>query len=231
MRSPLWPSDPTYPANLGQLPHPPPLFCRGRVDSIDARSVAVVGTRTPSRAGIQRSRSLATQLARGGVTVVSGLARGVDTAAHEASLDAGGRSIAVLGCGIDRVYPPENAGLAARLAEHGAVLADVPPDQPVCPPALRRRNSLIAGLSLATVVVEASARSGAWIAARAALRLDRPVFVTDLVDAQDWGRELLGHPGVHILAAGEGLLRLLSLLGREGKATGDLPAPVLEWAR
>jgi len=230
MRSPIWPSEPSYPANLRRLAHPPPLHCRGRVTSGDARSVALVGTRTPSPAGVALAGTLAAQLARDGVTVVSGLARGIDTVAHEACLDAGGRSLAVLGCGVFRVYPPENAGLADRVAEHGAVLSDLPPDAAVSLAALRRRNALIAGLSLVTVVVEAGSRSGARITAVAALHLGGPLFLTGLAAGQGWARELLEQPGVFTLAVADGARPLLDLVAPKAGPSAALLDLPLGWA-
>ena len=143
------PLDPGYPAGLRLAGHAPRLWWRGTVGPDDECCVALVGTRSPSPAGLARAQSLARELADAGVTVVSGLARGIDTAAHEACLDAGGRSVAVLGCGIGQIYPPENAGLADRIAAHGAVLSQLPPEAPVSPVALRRRNGVIAALAAA----------------------------------------------------------------------------------
>jgi DNA processing protein len=213
------PLDATYPANLRTLAGAPPLFLRGELRPEDTRSVAVVGTRSPSRKGLTQARRLAGELARAGITVVSGLARGIDTAAHLAALDAGGRSVAVLGCGVGRVYPSENAGLAERIALHGAVVAQVADEAPPSAAALRKRNAVIAGLALATVVVEAGPISGARIAARWTTTLGRPLFLTDLVAAEPWGAKLLSRPGVHRLGAGgpEAIIALLA---------GDPIAPV-----
>jgi DNA protecting protein DprA len=134
------------------------------------------------------------------VTVISGLARGIDTAAHEACLDAGGRSVAVLGCGLGHVYPPENAILADRIATHGALLSQLPRDQPPSAGALRRRNAVIAGIARLTVVVEAGPTSGARIAARLALTGGRPLLLpASLVAGQGWARDLLRHPGAEVV--------------------------------
>ncbi|MGA2282754.1 MAG: DNA-processing protein DprA [Candidatus Dormibacteria bacterium] len=196
----LTPLDPAYPVNLRALPHPPPLFCQGTLRPDDTRGVAVVGTRAPTPEGLRRTRQLAERLARGGMTVVSGLARGIDTAAHEACLDAGGRSIAVLGCGLGHVYPPENAVLADRIAAHGALLSQLPRHQPASSGALRRRNGVIAGIARLIVVMEAGPTSGARIAARLALAGGRPVlFPAGLVAEQEWARSLLQRPGVHVV--------------------------------
>jgi DNA processing protein len=214
MCSLIGPLDTAYPANLRPLAGAPPLFCRGELRPEDARSVAVVGTRSPSPEGLTQARRLAGALARGGITVVSGLARGLDSAVHAAALDAGGRSIAVLGCGIGRVYPPENAGLADRIARRGAVVSQLPGEMPPSAAALRERNTVIAGLARAMVVVEAGPTSGARIAARWALALGRPLWVTELVAAEPWAAGLLARPGVHLL--GGGAEPILALLAGDG---------------
>ncbi|MGP8160734.1 MAG: DNA-processing protein DprA [Candidatus Dormibacteria bacterium] len=197
----LTPLDPAYPVGLLALAHPPPLFCTGDLRAADTlRSVAVVGTRAASPEGLRRARRLASRLAGGGVTVVSGLARGIDTAAHEACLDAGGRSIAVLGCGLGHVYPPENAVLADRIAARGALLSQLPRDHPPSAGGLRRRNGVIAGIGRLTVVVEAGPTSGARIAARLALACGRPLLLpASLVAAQEWARDLLQERGARLV--------------------------------
>ena len=219
--------DPGYPAGLRLAGGAPLLWWRGTVGPEDERSVAVVGTRSPSPEGLARARSLARELAGAGVTVVSGLARGVDTAAHQACLDAEGRSVAVLGCGIDRVYPPENAGLADRIAAHGAVLSELAPDAPVSPAALRRRNPVIAAIASATVVIEAGPTSGARITARSALALGRHLFLSDLVAAEPWAGDLLARPGVRRLVSDAGVeLLLAQLAGGPPTAPVQLALPV-----
>jgi DNA processing protein len=172
--------EPDYPAALRPLYAPPIiLYVRGVLRE-DRDAVAIVGSRAASVAGRVLARSLARDLAGGSLTVVSGLARGIDTVAHEGALDAHGRTVAVLGSGLDRVYPPENAALARRIAEGGAVVSEfalgTPPDRGHFP----RRNRVIAGWSRAVVVVEAAAKSGALSTARAAL---------------DEGREVMAVPG------------------------------------
>jgi DNA processing protein len=163
--------EPDYPSLLAGIVDPPPaLWLRGRLGAREpGPAVAVVGARASSLAGRELARTLARDLARLGVTIVSGLARGVDTAAHQGALDAGGRTVAVLGCGIDRVYPPENGELAQRVTEKGAILTEFAPGTPPRPQNFPRRNRVIAGLSDAVVVVEAGRRSGALVTARLAL--------------------------------------------------------------
>ncbi len=219
--------DNDYPANLRRLPHPPPLlFCRGQVLPGDAWAVAVVGTRTPGPEGLRRARRFSASLARRGVTVVSGLARGIDTAAHEAALDAGGRTMAVLGCGIRRVHPPENAGLAERIAARGAVVSQFLPDTPPSAPTFRLRNAVSAGLALASLVVEAGPMSGARLQARLSLEQGRGVILlASLVAEQEWAAGFLSHPGVDVIDdnadADSIIARLRSAQSGAGQGEGD----------
>ena len=173
---------PGYPRALGDIPDPPPVvWLRGRLEALQAaRIVAVVGARAASRQGLEVAATIGAGLASAGVVVVSGLARGIDTAAHRAALDAGGLSVAVLGSGLDRVYPPEHARLADQLAERGAVISECVPGTPPLAFHFPLRNRLISGLAAATVVVEASEKSGSLITAGAAL---------------DQGREVMAVPG------------------------------------
>ncbi len=169
--------DPAYPARLKEIDQPPPvLYLRGDFHPEDAWAVAIVGTRAVSPYGRQAAEEVANMLALNGVTVVSGLARGVDAIAHQAAIKAGGRSLAVLGSGVDKIYPPEHRALAERLSEQGAVLSDyapgTPPDSANFPP----RNRIISGLSLATIVIEAGETSGALITAQFAADQGRDVF-------------------------------------------------------
>ena len=169
--------DAAYPAALRTIADPPPvLYVRGTVRPGDARAVAVVGTRRASAYGAQVARHLAGVLARNGVTVVSGLARGIDAAAHDAALLAGGRTLAVLGCGVDVTYPPEHRRLGERIVASGALLAEVPPGTPPLRFHFPRRNRLISGLCAGVVVVEGREDSGALITACAALEQGRDVF-------------------------------------------------------
>ncbi|MFW5860018.1 MAG: DNA-processing protein DprA [Planctomycetota bacterium] len=172
-------ADADYPAVLRQLSDPPlALWIRGQLAPRDRLAVAVVGPRRPSAYGHRQARRLSLGLARVGATIVSGLARGIDTVAHEAALAADGRTIGVLGGGFDRFYPAENAGLAdAIAADHGAVISEFPCDARPSPGTFPRRNRIVAALALGTLVIEAGARSGALITARLAGELGREAMV------------------------------------------------------
>jgi len=169
--------DEDYPPLLREIASPPlALFLRGTLPPAEAPAVALVGTRQASNYGIQVAATFATALAEAGVTVVSGLARGIDRVAHEATLDAGGRTIAVLGTGIDVVYPPQHRALAQRIAEQGALVTEFLPETPPYAGNFPVRNRIISGLSLGVVVIEAPERSGALITASFALDQNRSVY-------------------------------------------------------
>ena len=169
--------DEAYPARLREIyDPPPPLFVRGEIVPADDWSVAVVGTRRVSPYGRQVTSELSHGLASNRVTIVSGLARGVDGIAHEAALEAGGRTIAVLACGVDVVYPPEHKGLAQRIVEDGAVLSEHPLGTTPRTDFFPRRNRLISGLTLGTLIVEAGEGSGALHTANWANEQNREVF-------------------------------------------------------
>jgi DNA processing protein len=168
---------PEYPRRLRELDQSPPvLYLRGTLKNEDELSVAIVGTRRASSYGRQATEELAACLAHNGVTVISGLARGVDTFAHQTALKAGGRSLAVLGCGVDVIYPPENRKLAEQLIGQGALISDYPPGTQPEGTNFPPRNRIISGLSMATVVVEAGETSGALITATFAAEQGREVF-------------------------------------------------------
>jgi DNA processing protein len=171
-------TDPDYPELLREIYLPPiVLYVRGALAPEDAWAVAMVGTRKATSYGFQVTEHLARGLASSKVTVISGLARGIDTAAHKAALSVnGGRTIAVLGCGLDIMYPPENAKLAARICEQGALVSEFPLGAQPEPTNFPIRNRVISGLSLGVVVVEAPQQSGALITTRFALEQNRQVF-------------------------------------------------------
>ncbi len=171
-------TDDEYPPNLKQIADPPPyLIARGVLEPNNTACVAVVGARAASEAGLRMAQRLGFELAAHGFVVVSGLARGIDGAAHRGALEAGGRTIAVLGCGIDVAYPPEHRGLADMIVEsRGAVLSELPLGSAPLPENFPSRNRILSGLSLGVVIVEAAEKSGSLITARTALEQDRQVF-------------------------------------------------------
>jgi DNA processing protein len=189
-----------YPSNLRVIPSPPPfLFYRGQLRRDDARSVAVVGTRQASDEGRRRARQLAEKLAAQGVTVISGLARGIDTEAHTATLDASGRTIAVVGTGILHTYPAENADLADRIAESGAVVSQFWPEAPPTFASFPMRNAVMSGISQGTAVIEASSTSGAKMQARIALEQGKRAFLmASLVTREDWARRYLQRGAIEV---------------------------------
>jgi DNA processing protein len=165
----------------------------------DARSVAIVGTRNATTAGVHEAAKLAEALTASGVTVLSGLARGIDTAAHQATLDSCGRTIAVMGTGIHTIYPAENRDLAARIADRGAIVSQFWPDTPPRRDTFPRRNVVTSGLSQGTVVVEASATSGAKMQARLALQHGKRVFLlSSLIREREWARRYLDRGAVEV---------------------------------
>jgi DNA processing protein len=190
-----WPGRPDYPALLAEIPDPPRLLMMRGEFQPDEECVAVVGSRHASPYGKDAARWLGAGLARLGATVVSGAARGVDTAAHRAALKAGGRTAAVLGCGIDQAYPRENARLLERVASSGVVMTEFPPGTPPRPKNFPRRNRIISGLSRAVVVVEGQGRSGSLITARRANDQGRTVYAVP----HDLGKEGGGGDGPNVL--------------------------------
>jgi DNA processing protein len=215
--------DDDYPANLRVIYNLPPfLFYRGRLERDDARSVAVVGTREASDAGIDSARRMAGLLAGHGVTVLSGLAKGIDTAAHEETLAQGGRTIAVLGTGILRCYPKENSELAERIVQAGALVSQFWPSQPPTIYNFPRRNVVTSGMSQGTVVIEASETSGAKMQARLALEHGKRVFlVSRLVTSQPWAQKYVENRGaIEIRSVEDVLARLRSPTAVEQLSAG-----------
>jgi DNA processing protein len=196
------PGDRDYPAILAEIAAPPVgLFVSGARLSALPPGVAIVGTRAPSARGPGIARLLAAGLAASGVTVVSGLARGIDTAAHRGALEAGGATVAVLGTGLDRVYPPENERLSHEIARSGALVTEFPVGCDPVPAAFPRRNRIISGLSLGVVVVEAGERSGALITAARALEQGRDVLAVPgpIDEAQSRGPNRLIRDGATLV--------------------------------
>ncbi|HBP87610.1 MAG TPA: DNA-processing protein DprA [Nitrospirales bacterium] len=170
-------ADAHYPPRLKTITDPPPvLWCTGKLQDCDHQALAIVGSRKGSHIGRTFTRQLSGDLAALGFTIVSGLARGIDAAAHEGALSISGRTLAVLGCGIDRIYPPEHAALRHRIEQQGAVLSEFPMGTAPHAYHFPQRNRVISGLSLGVIVAEATSRSGSLITARMALEQNREVF-------------------------------------------------------
>jgi DNA processing protein len=206
--------EPTYPTALREIHQMPPiLFSRGAAD-LERRGVSVVGSRAASPRGLRTAALLAEGLVDRGLPVLSGLADGIDRAAHLATLEAGGTPIGVLGTGITKTYPAVNKDLHAQVAEYGALVSQFLPDAPPNKSTFPMRNAIMSGLGRATIVVEAGEHSGARIQARVAAEHGRPVILTDLVvQATDWGKYLLGRPGVfHARSIAEALEQVDSVL-------------------
>jgi DNA processing protein len=206
--------DDGYPDNLRAVHDRPPLvFIAGRLLPADARSLAVIGSRTATPTGIQTATEIAIDLLRAGYTVVSGLAAGIDTAAHNAALQRGGRTIAVIGTGLERAYPPENAALQAQIAGTGAVVSQFWPDAAPSRRSFPMRNAVMSGLTLGSIVVEASHTSGARLQARLALAHGRLVFLHDtLVKREQWAREFAARPGTHVFDTADQIIEITERL-------------------
>jgi DNA processing protein len=225
--------DPLYPARLREIEQPPPvLFVRGEWLEEDQVAVAIVGTRRITTYGRQVTEQLAAHLAANGITIVSGLARGVDEVAHSAALGVGGRTAAVLGSGVDRIYPPENRDLAEKIMRRGAILSDYPlgtaPESTNFPP----RNRIISGLTMATIVVEAGETSGALITAGFAAEQGREVFAVpgSILAPQSRGTNKLIQNGALPLLSPDDVLQMMHVnrAGEQRAARRVLPADETE---
>ncbi len=225
--------DDHYPSRLAECNNAPPvLYLRGEYQPDDEWAVAIVGTRRITAYGRQVAEQIARTLAASGVTVVSGLARGVDAIAHKSAIDAGGRTLAVLGCGVDRIYPPEHRQLTEEVIANGALISDyplgTPPDARNFPP----RNRIISGLSMATVVVEAGVKSGALITANFAVEQSREVFAVpgNVLSPQSKGPNRLIQQGAHPLLDPKEILEILelSLISEHREARVVLPSDATE---
>jgi DNA processing protein len=195
-------TSPVYPRRLRQIYDPPPiLYIRGRAELLDTLGIAIVGTRRPTAYGTAVAARLSQDLSQAGLTIVSGMARGIDTAAHKAALEAGGNTIAVFGCGVDELYPAENRRLAAQLAESGLIVSDFPMGTPPYPQNFPTRNRIVSGLSAGVVVVEGGQYSGSAITARLASEQGREVFAVpgNVTSKQSWGPNLLIKQGAKLI--------------------------------
>ena len=225
--------DESYPQRLKEIDQPPPvLYIRGDYLPDDLFAVAIVGTRRVTPYGRQITEELSAFLAANGITVISGLARGVDAIAHQTTLKAGGRSIGVLGSGVDKIYPPEHRGLAEQMMQRGAIISDyapgTPPDASNFPP----RNRIISGLSLAVVVIEAGETSGALITAEFAAEQGREIFAVpgSILAPQSKGTNKLIQNGALPLLSVNDLMQALDLtrMGEHKAARKIIPADETE---
>ncbi len=206
--------DPAYPARLKEIYDlPPVLYVRGQLTATDEWCVAVVGTRRPTPYGRQAAEELSYGLAQSGICLVSGLARGIDSITHRAALDTGGRTMAVLACGLDIVYPPEHARLAVEVTERGALVSDYPLGTRPRGEYFPRRNRIMSGLSLGVLVVEGDITSGAMITARLALEQNREVFAVpgSVFSVQSRGANSLIKEGAKLVQRVEDVLEELNL--------------------
>jgi DNA processing protein len=206
--------DPAYPRLLLEIPDPPEeLWVLGGVAALDSPAVAIVGSRAASQYAMEIAGALAFDLARHGMVVVSGMARGVDGAAHRGALDAGGRTIAVLGSGVQVPYPPEHGALMREIAASGAVVSELPPDTPPLPHHFPLRNRIISGLSRAVIVVEAGEKSGSLITARCALEQGRDVMAVpgNALSGRNKGSHALLKDGAKLVESVDDILEELGL--------------------
>ncbi|XUX01147.1 MAG: DNA-processing protein DprA [Dehalogenimonas sp.] len=195
-------ADKVYPSRLKEIyDYPPVLYVKGTLLSEDELSIAVVGTRKPTVYGRQVTEELVTELTRNRITIASGLARGIDTIAHQTALKNGGRTIAVMGCGVNVIYPAENAALAKQILENGALISECAIDAGPRPENFPRRNRILSGLTLGTLVTEAGEGSGALITADYALEQDREVFAVpgSILSAQSTGTNRLIQQGAKLV--------------------------------
>jgi DNA processing protein len=223
---PVFTIEPGYPAPLAHIPAPPPLlYVKGNDRLLNRPVVAIVGSRQASAAGQSLARQIAGGLGEAGYVVASGLALGIDAAAHQAALDAG--TVAVLAGGIDSVYPPQNAGLYERIAERGCLISEQPPGLQPRGKDFPRRNRIISGLSLGVVVVEAARRSGSLITARTAAEQGREVFAVPghPLDPRAEGTNHLIKDGATLVTGAADIIAALEPLGRSRIRNEPAPWP------
>ena len=207
--------DPRYPKLLKELPDPPMLlYAKGNPELLSSWQLAIVGSRNPSASGRQTAKDFAFYLAAGGLTITSGLATGIDGAAHQGALAAGGKTIAVVGTGLDRVYPAQHRDLAHTIAEQGVIVSEFPLGTSPRPEHFPRRNRIISGLSLGTLVVEAALKSGSLITARMAMEQGREVFAIpgSIHNPLSRGCHHLIKEGVKLVETAEDILEELGAL-------------------
>ena len=211
-------SDARYPARLREIYDPPVvLFARGRTELLQSAMLGVVGTRRPTTYGTAAAEKLSGDLALAGMTITSGMARGVDTSAHKSALAVGGDTVAVFGCGVDLVYPAENRKLAAEIAEKGLLVSEFPMGSPAYPQNFPIRNRVISGMSVGVLVVEGAQYSGSAITARLALDQQREVFAVpgNILSKMSWGPNLLIKQGAKLVQDWNDILEELPVAVRQ----------------
>lgn len=221
--------DDDYPGSLRDIHESPPiLFALGTLRDGDV-GVSVVGSRQASPRGLSIASNVATALAQSGITVISGLAAGIDTAAHTAALAAGGRTVAVIGTGLQRYFPAENRNLQDEIARHGLVLSQFWPDAPPHRASFPIRNATMSGLGIATFVAEAGEKSGARIQARKAVEHGRPVILSDgVVQSNDWAQKLIGGPNVWQAGGVEEVMTIVRKLAAAQAEIADVVSTLAE---
>jgi DNA processing protein len=195
-------TDPRYPPRLKEIFDPPPLlYARGRVELLASLMLAVVGTRRPTPYGLAAAGRLAQDLSAAGLTIVSGMARGIDTAAHRAALDSPGGTVAVFGCGVDELYPAENGKLAKEIAAKGLIISEFPMGTPPYPQNFPVRNRIVSGMSAGVLVVEGGEYSGSAITAKLAAEQNREIFAVpgNITSKVSWGPNLLIKQGAKLV--------------------------------
>ncbi len=207
--------DDEYPSRLLEIRETPPILFYSGYLYADDPGMSIVGSREASKQGIDLANFAARCLAGRGLTVISGLAKGIDAAAHRSALEADGRTVAFLGTGITRHFPPENRSLQEEISERGLVLSQFLPDAPPTKYSFPMRNASMSGYGLATIVIEAREHSGARVQARLALDHGRPVIVTkSVVDSTVWGKKMVGRPGVVVADGKDEVERAIDLVAR-----------------
>ena len=218
--------DADYPESLKELPDPPALlYVRGALSSLDYTTIAVVGSRMATEYGLRMTENIVRPLAASGITIISGLAYGIDAAAHQAALDGRGKTVGVLGCGLDRIYPQSHTALGERMIkEGGAVISEFAPGLPSYRANFPIRNRIVAGLAKLTLVVEAMASSGALITAKAALEYNREVAAVpgDVTRLQAAGSNELLRQGAAVVTKADNVLEMLGLVSGIGKLDSDI---------
>ncbi len=214
--------DPRYPQRLREIFDPPLLlFAIGRTELMDSHGIAIVGTRRPTPYGVAATERVSADLSRAGLTIISGMARGIDTAAHRAALAEGGETVAVLGCGVDVLYPADNRKLYQDIARRGLLITEFPMGVPAYPQNFPIRNRIVSGISLGVLIVEGAQHSGSAITARLAMDQGREVFAIpgNITSKMSWGPNLLIKQGAKLVQEWTDVTNELPLTARQDLVT------------